>query len=279
MERNARVENVIIKPTRSISNLISLLGFENPEDLIYSVTQDYFQYMNYGMFPAKDSRDYDGHPEEAVNYLELFSLCPLVSGNDLHFLEIGCGLGYGSQLIQQEFRPSHHLSIDRSPHAIRYAQTAFDDTGVTYRNECFSDDTAPQNSFDVIYTVESGGMFPAREHFDLVYRLLKHDGVLLVANINPANDIANKRDFAEQAGFSCTESKDVTAQVVSYLKSEKKALKLQAAIEGMPAHKAALCRLFRKSLNEFARTPGSRACELLGSKEFYHHFCFTKPPS
>jgi SAM-dependent methyltransferase len=279
MDRNARGESLIIKPTRSISTLISLLGFVNPEDLIYSVTQDYFQYMNYGMFPAMDSRDYGGHPEEAVNYLELFSLCPPVSGNNLHFLEIGCGLGYGSQLIHQEFRPSHHLSIDRSPHAIQYAQTAFDDTGVTYRNQCFSDDTAPHNSFDVIYTVESGGMFPAREHFELAYRLLKHNGVLLVANINTANEIAKKRDFAEQAGFQLYREKDVTAQVVSYLKSEKKALKLQAAIERMPAHKAALCRLFRKSLNEFARTPGSQACELVGSKEFYHHFCFRKPPS
>jgi hypothetical protein len=46
VELNPDNGRTITKPTLLASKIISLLGFKNPEDLIYALAQDYFQYMN-----------------------------------------------------------------------------------------------------------------------------------------------------------------------------------------------------------------------------------------
>jgi SAM-dependent methyltransferase len=241
------------------------------------LTQDHLPYMNYGMFCDESSPDYVENSEEEINYLELFGLCRSLLRADLNFLEIGCGLGHGAQLIRDNFRPSHILAIDRSRNAILYAQKNLNGHGITYLRTDFSDGIASHESFDVIYTVESGGLCPKQEHFEDAYRLLKKNGILLVANINTTNELAKKREFARRSGFLLYREKDVTQQVSAYLQSEKKARRLHSAIEGMPFHKYVICKLLSNSIREAARMPGSKSYNLLGSREFYYHFCFIKP--
>ena len=269
----------VTKPTQLVSRIISLIGFKNPEDLIYVLAKDYFQYMNYGMLPEKGSPDLDSKSAEAVNYLHLLGLCRPDLDKNPDILEIGCGFGYGAQLIYEEINPDYFLAIDVAPNAILYAKKNLNTVKVKYRNEDFSDLIAPKNSLDMIFTVESGGSFPKQKHFDLAYRLLKKNGVFLVATINPLSEIARKREFAIKAGFRIHREKDVTGQVLAYLSSEEKAHKLYSAIDKMPFHKAVICKMFMKSLKEFARLPGSKAYDQIGSREFYWHFCFKKPHS
>lgn len=276
MESNPDIGGAVKKPTGLVPRIIKLIGFRNPEDLIYRFAQDYFQYMNYGMFPENGSSDYDGYSEEAVNYLELFGLYRPNPGKNLDIMEIGGGFGYGAKLIYEEFKPRYLLCIDKAPNAILYAKSNLVNTTVTYKIQDFSDITEPDNSFNVIYTVESGGSFPKQKHFDIAYRLLKKDGIFLVANINSADGIATKREFAKKAGFQLHSEKDVTQQVLSYLNSEKKSHKFYSVIDSMPFHKFIICKLFMKSVKEFARMPGSKTNDLIGSKEFYYHFCFKK---
>ncbi|SMO68142.1 class I SAM-dependent methyltransferase [Gracilimonas mengyeensis] len=267
---------VIHKPTELASKIFDVLGFKNPEDFLYKLAQGHFQYMNYGMFPTKDSQGYNGCCEEEINYLELFDLCRLELREGLDFLEVGCGLGYGAQLINNKFKPSSLVSIDRAENAILFAQKNLDNSNVTYKYDGFSENIVPENSLDVIYTVETGGRFPKKENFELAYRLLKKNGMFLVANINPANELAKKREFAKEAGFQLYKERDVTPQVLSYLKSEKKAQNFYAIIDSMPFHRAAILKVFIKQVKEFSRMPGSKSHELLGTKEFYYHFCFRK---
>ena len=98
-----------------------------------------------------------------------------------------------------------------------------------------------------------------------------------MANINAVDGIATKREFAKKAGFQLHSEKDVTQQVLSYLNSEKKSHKFNSVIDSMPFHKFIICKLFMKIVKEFARMPGSKTNDLIGSKEFYYHFCFKKP--
>jgi SAM-dependent methyltransferase len=266
----------INKPTELASRLIEILGFKNPEDILYKLAQGHFQYMNYGMFPTENSPDYGDYPEEAINYLELFELSRPVLENNPDILEIGCGFGYGAQLINEHIKPNSLLSIDRAENAILFAKNNLDNSQVTYQYNGFSEDLAPDNSFDAIYTVESGGRFPMQRSFELAHRLLKKNGVFLVANINPADELEKKREFAMQAGFELYKEKDVTPEVVAYLKSEKKASRFYSSINSMPFYKSILWKLFMKQIKEFARMPGSKSHELLGTEEFYYHFCFRK---
>lgn len=244
---------------------------------MYKLAQGHFRYMNYGMFPTDEETSSGDFEEEEVNYLELFGLCRPLLDDHLDIMEIGCGFGYGAQLIYEEFKPHSLLSIDRAQNAILFAKTNLDNSRVTYKYDGFSEDIVPDNSLDVIYTVETGGRFPMPESFERAYRFLKKDGVFLVANINTANEIEKKREFAKQAGFELYKERDVTVQVRSYLNSDRKARKFYSAIEDMPFYKSMLWKLFMKQVKEFARMPGSRSFELLGSKEFYYHFCFRKP--
>jgi SAM-dependent methyltransferase len=276
VESKSNNRNEINKPEKWASMLIEFFGFKNPEDLLYKLAQGHFKYMNYGMFPTEDTPDLEGYREEEVNYLELFNLSRSILGKEIDILEIGCGLGYGAQLIYKKFKPNSLLSIDRARNAILYAKNNLDNTYVDYKYDGFSENIVLDKSLDVIYTVETGGRFPMQNSFDLAYRLLKTDGIFLVANINTANELEKKREYAEKAGFELYREKDVTQQVVSYLNSEKKAEMFYSAIDNMPFYKSVIWKLFMKSVKEFARMPGSKSHELLGKKEFYYHFCFRK---
>ncbi len=240
------------------------------------LTQGYFPYMNYGMFPVQLSEKFSGHPEEAVNYLQLFELGRSFYPKQADILEIGCGFGYGAQLVAGAAKPKTLLSIDKSQKAISYAIRYMDTQKVTYRHEAFSDRIAPENSLDVIYTVESGGKFPREEDFETAIRLLKKGGIFLIANINTREGLENKRRFAAKAGFTCHAAQDVTPQVKAYLSSDKKMASFNASINKMPFYAPVLWRLFRSSIKEFARLPGSKSFDQLGVSEFYYHFCFIK---
>lgn len=278
MQEPKSTDNVsnISKPTDIVSRIISLFGFQNPEDVMYFVARDHFKYMNYGMFAPSDAPEHNGFPEEAVNYLELFRLCNPRLEKGLEILEIGCGFGYGAQVVYNAYKPKSLLSIDRARNAILYAQKNFKDSAVNYRFEDFTSRLAPENSFDVIYTVESGGRFPGQENFDWAYKMLKPNRVFLVASINPTHELARKRSFAKNSGFVLHNEKDVTPQVIAYLDSEKKAKSFYSAFDNMPFYISTLSKIFMKSIKEFARMPGSKTHARLGKEEFYVHFCFKK---
>lgn len=269
--------NTIVKPKSLVSRALSALGFKNAEDMIYAWGNEFFQYMNYGLFPSQPKLEYEGHSEEALNYLELFSLAkPLIKeGSDI--LEIGCGFGYGAQLIHRQYKPKYLLSMDKASNAIAFANERFKGEAVHYMHENFSDYDAPEEKVDVIYTVESGGAFPNQNHFHKAFRALRKGGVFLVANINPEAQIAQKKVFASIAGFECYKEKDVTPQVIAYLSSDRKRQMLNDAVAKMPLHKYLTYQTFKSIFKEFARLPGSKSFKLLGQKEFYYHFCFIKP--
>lgn len=276
MESKTEAQNLIHKPSKWTSKILNFLGFINPEDLFYKYVQNHFHYMNYGMETTENTPDYDGLCEEEINYLELFNIGKPILGMQLDILEIGCGFGYGSQCINKVFKPKSLLAIDRAKNAILYANNHFDTTSVTYIHNCFSDEIAQEKSLDVIYTVETGGKFPIQESFHLAYKLLKPGGVFLVANINPRCNLVKKKEFAKNAGFELFKEKDVTAQVISYLESDRKKEKIKSAIRKLPFPIRILGKVFSKQINEFIRLPSSKSFELLGTNEFYYHFCFRK---
>ena len=267
----------ICKPPNLVSRMLRWLNFANPEDVMYRIARDNVHYMNYGLSKKDDPRPDTIDRAEENNYLELLSLAGLMPPADtLNFLEIGCGFGYGSQLINSVFRPKGILAIDLVPNAIRYANSKWNNPNVVYRNQRFSRDTAEANNIDLIYTVESGGYFPDQEAFHASFGMLKKGGVFLVASINPIEELRRKKEYALAAGFELAGERDVTAEVLSYLHSEAKSRKFYSLLDKVPFMQRLLCRLFMRRLKDLTRMPGSMAIKRLGTSEFYYHFCFRK---
>lgn len=258
--------------------MMNLFNFKNPEDILYRISRDYIQYTNYGLINDDGGAVSDGMMcAEANNYLELFSLADLpVPAERLKFLEIGCGFGYGSQLINSIFNPESILAIDLAPNAIYYANNKWESPNVAYENRKFSRQTAAMDSIDLIFTVESGGDFPDDGAFRDAYGMLKKGGVFLVASINPIEEINRKKEFARAAGFEIYREKDVTGMVLSYLKSKIKSRVFYSTLEKLPLPYYILCLLFMDRLKDLTRMPGSATIDRLGTSEFYYHFCFRK---
>lgn len=266
----------IVKPSQLVKKGFKLFGFINQEDILYKIARGHFKYMNYGMIPSEGGAAFDEYLNEEINYLELIETAKPLLVQNPDVLEIGCGFGYGSQLIYKEIKPKTLLSLDRADNAIRFAKENFKDTNVVYEQHDFSTDNPLQKNFDLIYTVESGGVFPVSKSFHEAFQMLRTNGFFLVANINTKEGLQKKREYAEKAGFELYQEKDVTPQVISYLESDQAIQRVNLALESMPFYKSAFLKLFMKLFKEFFRLPGSKSFELLGNKEFYYHFCFKK---
>jgi protein-L-isoaspartate O-methyltransferase len=275
MKQSQSETKSIHKPTPWTSKFLSFFGFINPEDLMYALVKNEFQFMNYGMSPTKPNTHL-GVREEAVNYLELMDMAGEKARKCDQMLEIGCGLGYGAQIVYEHFKPKKLLAIDRAQQAVKFAQQRFENTGVTYKYQDFKPHISPKNTFDVIYTVESGGRFPGLENFEWLQQLLKPGGLFLMASINPLEEIERKKQFAEHVGLTLVAERDVTENVITYLGSEKKSRQVDEALLKMPDYKSVWANLFKGLLKEFTRLPGSKAFEALGSTEFYYHLAFRK---
>lgn len=192
----------ICKPSNLVSRVLKLFNFANPEDVMYRIIRNRVRYMNYGLSKENDPRPEGMDRAEENNYLELFSLAGLaVPADTLDLLEIGCGLGYGTQLINRVCKPRSIVAIDLAPHAIRFANGKWKSPNIVYRNQRFSRDAADMNSVDLIFTVESGGCFPDQEAFHAAYGILRKGGAFLVASVNPIEELRRKKGICASGGI------------------------------------------------------------------------------
>ncbi len=137
---------------------------------------------------------------------------------DKKLLEVGCGRGGGLSYINRYYKPAVAFGIDLSATAIDFCREThgrsiiFDVGDAT--NLSFSSE-----SMDVIINVESSHCYPdLSKFFQEVYRVLKHDGVFLYADLCVASHKDEIEAKLQTAGFAIVEQESIVQGVLNALK-------------------------------------------------------------
>lgn len=124
-------------------------------------------------------------------------------------LDAGCGSGYSTQLILDEFNPSKLVAFDYMPEQIRLALKR--NLKANFFVGDLTNIISPNNTYDAVFIFGVVHHIPEwKKALSEVYRVLKPNGVFLIEELNKTViNIANPLGFyhPEEAKFSWQEFK------------------------------------------------------------------------
>jgi SAM-dependent methyltransferase len=217
--------------------------------------------LNYGYAPPADSA---WLPRSDVSLLpDRFGLqlydrvaggAPL-EGRDV--LEVGCGRGGGAEYVSRVFGTRAMTGIDFSAQAVACCRRRHHQTGLSFRKGDAEALPFSGPAFDAVLNVESSHCYPSVERFlDETIRVLRPGGVLLMADLRPANQVDQLRGQLASR-FDVEDEEDITADVVRALILD--APRRERAVDtGVP-------RFLRPAVRDFCATPGSDVFSCLSS--------------
>ncbi|MEH2417066.1 class I SAM-dependent methyltransferase [Nostoc sp.] len=220
-----------------IPNHVQLTDAKQKADLSYILSYDKLIfnsvsrsiYQNSDFFNAGDwSQGKSNLPEASRAMIRRhLNLSPLTRTNNLplHILDVGCGLGAGTEMIAQHYPNAEVLGINISPMQVAYARKHH--PAATYQVMDATNITLPGEHFDQIISIEAACHFSSRTAFlKSAYRTLKSGGSLILADVlfkeNKWNDdwlipktskIINLSDYQQmfqQVGFIVNVIEDIT---------------------------------------------------------------------
>jgi ubiquinone/menaquinone biosynthesis C-methylase UbiE len=172
-----------------------------------------------------------------------------IKGKDV--LEVGSGRGGGASYITRYYKPNSYTGMDITPKSIDFCNNHYKDVeGLSFK--CGNAEKLPfeDNSFDFVVNVESARCYNNQQAFlNEVYRVLKPDGKLLLADMIYPKEKEGFRDMLQKAGFKATHERDISKNVVKALEKDS------ARREHLIDTKAP--KILRKSFKTFAGTLGT----------------------
>lgn len=231
-------------------------------------------FLNYGYLGPENARvtsqfgDSDpAYSTGAALYLAVVGKAHILN-KDL--LEIGCGRGYGAQLLREHGNAHAVMGIDISPENIRYARAKFEGPRLSFRVAEAERLPAPDGSFDAVVNIESSHCYTNQTGFlTEVRRVLRPAGHFLYADFRPLSQLRAWREGLLASGFVIERERDISVHV-------------RAAMEMTANHRAQLInnlvpKLLRPLARQFAGLPGSRIYQEFSSGQMrYLTFCLRR---
>lgn len=166
-------------------------------------------------------------------------------------LEVGSGRGGGASYSSRYFKPKSYTGMDISPKSIEFCNKYYENVenlNFVYGNAeklPFND-----NMYDFVVNVESARCYNNQQAFlNEVYRVLKADGKLLLADMIYPKEIEKFKKMFNNAGFKLVKETSISANVVSALEKDS------ARREHLIDTKAP--KFLRSSFKTFAGTLGT----------------------
>ena len=200
----------------------------------------------------------------------------VVNKVDLYYkdiLEVGSGRGGGASYISRYYDPKSYVGMDISANVIDFCNRFYTEPILSFikgeaENLAFEDE-----SFDCVVNVESARCYGSMNRFfKEVYRVLRHDGYFLFADMISPDDLESVKSKLSDCGFELESITDITKNVVLALDkdSNRRELLINAKI---PV-------LLKKSFNQFAGTKGSERYDSFSNGKFqYWSFVLKKVSS
>lgn len=206
-----------------------------------------FEYLNEdGRIPLKDQDETDRYCiqlyDHVVNKVDL---------KTKDVLEVGAGRGGGASYISRYYEPKSFIGLDITKSSIDFCNNYYKNIeGLSFI--CGDAEKLPfsDNLFNVVVNVESARCYNNQlAFFNEVFRVLKPDGKLLLADMIYPAEIDNFRSIMKQSGFSILQETNISQNVVSAL--EKDSERRENLID------TKIPKFLRKSFKTFAGTIGT----------------------
>lgn len=236
-----------------------------------SQTDSSFRFMNYG-FTDGIKLQLSERDESDRLFIQLYNMNIRdveIEGKEV--LEIGSGRGGGASWIARTLNPKALLAVDYSEEAVRLSQ----DWYATQENLHFKVGNAedlplPDNSFDIVYNVESSHCYANVPNFlEEVFRVLMPGGKFCWTDMRDSRTMEKMHDQFVEAGFTIESRLDVTSNVIDALNlidDGRKEMIRQNAPSSL-----------RKSFETFGGVPGTPIYEALRSGKIqYFRYLLSK---
>ena len=186
-------------------------------------------------------------------------------------LEVGCGRGGGAAYVARQLRPALMVGMDFSPKALRLCRELHSESNLAFA--CGRAELLPfaDELFDVVASVESSHAYASSElFFSEARRVLRHKGVLLLADFRDRCALPALRKQMEDSGLEIVREDIITPCVVRALDLDHDR-KLHLIRRKVP-------RPLVKVFLSFAATRDSKTYRSFASRESeYFHFVLRKP--
>ncbi len=176
-------------------------------------------FMNYG-YAAEAGMPALSPPDEPNRFcIHLYGhLAETVDLTGKKVLEIGSGRGGGADYINRCLNPAAVTGLDFSTYAVQFCRKHFHSAGLCFQLGCAEELPFADESFDVVFNVESSHCYEAMEPFlSEVKRVLSPGGYFLFADFRAADEIDDLRRELNHSGLVLIEETDITANVLAAL--------------------------------------------------------------
>jgi ubiquinone/menaquinone biosynthesis C-methylase UbiE len=179
-------------------------------------------------------------------------------------LEVGSGRGGGASYISRYYEPKSYTGMDITKSSIEFCNNHYKNVEAL-SFICGNAEKLPfdDSLFDFVINVESARCYNNQlAFFNEVFRVLKADGKLLLADMIYPDEIDKLRSLIKQSGFKILEETNISKNVVSALQKDSERRE-NLIDEKMP-------KFLRKPFKTFAGTLGTSRYDNFASGTFQY---------
>ncbi len=192
-----------------------------------------------------------------------------LDGKDV--LEVGCGRGGGASFIMRYLAPNSMVGVDITNNAIKFCKQYYEIEGLYFVLGNAENLLLDDNSFDVVINIESSHCYAIMSDFlKGVYRVLKHRGYFLFADIRPKEQLNILKQQLEKTGLTLIKEEIITPNIIQALNLDN-SRKHEMIKHVVP-------KILKKSYREFAGMKGTKTFygKLLNGDMEYVNYAFRK---
>ena len=222
--------------------------------------------MNYGFSDPDQKIELEPHDECNRYSIQLYHLlADSIDMKNKKIIEIGCGRGGGLSYIMKKFSPSFATGIDLDKRAVKFNSKHYNIDGLSFQHADAQDLPMLDNSYDVLFNVESSHRYPdINSFFKEVSRVLIPKGYFLYTDFRYDHEMPEFKNMLEMSGMTIIKEKFITNQVVTALDfDDNRRRKLVKRLAPRILHDLAL---------NFAGTIGSETYEQFTCGKYIYFF-------
>ena len=223
-----------------------------------------FRFMNYGYIDS-EIPELDSSDEAYRLFIQLYHMnIRDVSLENKEVLEVGSGRGGGASWVAKTMKPSSLIGLDFSREAVSLCNKWYEQENLDFREGNAQDLPFQNNSFDVVYNVESSHCYGDMSKFvSEVFRVLKNGGSFCWTDFRDEETMEKTEKIFTNSGFSIVSKKEITQEVIQALDmiNDTKKERISKLVP----------RIIRRSFETFAGVQGTPVYESFKSGKLRYY--------